>query len=95
MAEHFGARSVAAVAPVSGEQVDPELWETPIYSSSGEDLGDAAEEEGGEPLEPYVWVAGESRTVTSIRRYLVGEVGLDRAQVAFMGYWREGVAMKS
>jgi iron complex transport system ATP-binding protein len=38
----------------------------------------------------YVWVAGESGMVRAVRRYLVGEVGLDRTQVAFMGYWRQG-----
>ena len=30
--------------------------------------------------------------VTALRRALVGELGLDRRQVAFMGYWRRGVA---
>ena len=38
----------------------------------------------------YAWVAGESGAITSIRRYLVREVGIDRGQVAFMGYWRQG-----
>ncbi len=33
--------------------------------------------------------------VKALRRSLVTELGLERAQVAFMGYWREGVAMKS
>ena len=30
--------------------------------------------------------------VRDLRRYLVGERGIDRRQVAFMGYWREGKA---
>ena len=38
----------------------------------------------------YAWVAGESGAITSIRRYLVRDVGIDRGQVAFMGYWRRG-----
>lgn len=42
----------------------------------------------------YAWIAGESRMVTTLRRALVSEVGVHRAQVAFMGYWRRGVAMK-
>ncbi|WP_162149045.1 SIP domain-containing protein, partial [Arthrobacter sp. H41] len=25
-----------------------------------------------------------------LRRYLVRDVGIDRKQVAFMGYWRQG-----
>ena len=43
----------------------------------------------------YAWIAGESWMVKAMRRSLVTELGLERAQVAFMGYWREGVAMKS
>lgn len=38
----------------------------------------------------YAWVAGEAATVKEMRRYLVREAGLDRKQVAFMGYWRRG-----
>ena len=33
--------------------------------------------------------------MTGLRRHLVRELGMDRSQVAFMGYWRRGVAMKS
>ena len=43
----------------------------------------------------YAWIAGESKVVTGLRRHLVNELGFDRRQVAFMGYWRRGVAMKS
>ena len=43
----------------------------------------------------YAWIAGESRVVTGLRRHLVKELGFDRRQVAFMGYWRRGVAMRS
>ena len=43
----------------------------------------------------YVWIAGESKVVTGLRRKLVKDLGLDRGQVAFMGYWREGVSMRS
>ena len=32
--------------------------------------------------------------VTTLRRHLVKDHGIDRAQVAFVGYWRRGVAMK-
>lgn len=38
----------------------------------------------------YAWIAGESQVVTGLRRYLVRDVGVDRRQVAFMGYWRTG-----
>jgi len=38
----------------------------------------------------HAWVAGEAGMVRDVRRQLVGELGVDRARVAFMGYWREG-----
>ncbi|MDP3892553.1 SIP domain-containing protein, partial [Nocardioides sp.] len=43
----------------------------------------------------YAWIAGEAGVVTGLRRHLVKELGIDRHQVAFMGYWRQGVAMAS
>lgn len=39
----------------------------------------------------YVWLAGEAGVVKGLRRHLVQEVGIPRATVAFMGYWREGL----
>jgi NADPH-dependent ferric siderophore reductase len=92
VARHLGVP--AATADVTPDEVDPDLWETPSYSSSGEALGGGAA--GGDPAGgTYAWVAGESRVVTGLRRHLVTEVGLDRGRVAFMGYWRRGVAMRS
>lgn len=38
----------------------------------------------------YGWLAGEAAVVRGLRRHLVQEAGLDRASVAFMGYWRRG-----
>ncbi len=40
----------------------------------------------------YAWLAGEASAIKALRRYLVGEAGLDRRRVAFMGYWRLGRA---
>lgn len=78
----------------TGSGVDPDLWETPSYSSSGEQLDDpgpaVTDPDGGR----YCWIAGESGMVTALRRHLVTELGLPRRTVAFMGYWREGVAMR-
>lgn len=96
--ERLGVRTAAgarALALADDDEVDPALWETPEYSSSGEELVGAGP--AAERVLPgvYAWIAGESAMVTSLRRYLVDEVGLDRSQVAFMGYWRRGVAMRS
>ncbi|WP_246855638.1 siderophore-interacting protein [Nocardioides xinjiangensis] len=76
---------------VSADEVDPDLWETPFYSSSGEEVPGDVTGVGG----TYAWIAGESTVVTGLRRHLVKELGFDRSQVAFMGYWRRGVAMRS
>lgn len=40
----------------------------------------------------YAWLAGESGSIKRVRRHLVRDIGMDRRSVAFMGYWREGVA---
>jgi NADPH-dependent ferric siderophore reductase len=89
----LGAPSLAPVE--EPEEVDPDLWETPTYSSSGEplDVVGQARDRGLEGW--YAWIAGESAMVTGLRRHLVHELGMDRRQVAFMGYWRRGVAMRS
>jgi len=83
----------APAADVAPEEVDPDLWETPSYSSSGEPVATAPT--AGGPDDLYAWIAGESAVVTGLRRHLVRGVGMDRGQVAFMGYWRRGVPMRS
>ncbi len=40
---------------------------------------------------PYVWIAGESGCVKQLRRHFVGERGVDRRRVTFVGYWRRGL----
>jgi len=40
---------------------------------------------------PYVWIAGESGCVKALRRHFVGERGIDRRRVTFVGYWRQGM----
>lgn len=40
---------------------------------------------------PYVWIAGESGRVKALRRHFVGERGIDRRRVTFVGYWRHGM----
>ncbi|MFD4482622.1 siderophore-interacting protein [Streptomyces sp. NPDC058471] len=39
---------------------------------------------------PYAWVTGESATVKTVRRHLVGDRGFDRKRISFSGYWRRG-----
>jgi NADPH-dependent ferric siderophore reductase len=76
--------------------LDIDIWETPRYSAAGEDLDEQQVQSSGHDWEDtYAWIAGESWLVKALRRSLVTELGLERAQVAFMGYWREGVSMKS
>jgi NADPH-dependent ferric siderophore reductase len=77
--------------------VDPGLWETPTYSSTGEPLDTSAGDSRPEPDHAglYAWIAGEAKMVTTLRRVLVNELELPRSRVAFMGYWRRGVAMRS
>lgn len=74
------------VTDLEGEEL---VWETPVYSGSGEEVADSAA-----GADRYFWIAGESGVVTTLRRHLVKDLGIDRSQVAFMGYWRRGVAMR-
>ena len=94
---HLGV-GVAPVEEPAPDDVDPDLWETPTYSSSGEDVA-GGEPSGGPEVQDlgglYAWIAGESGLVTALRRVLVKDLGVDRRHVAFMGYWRKGVAMRS
>ncbi|MFC6354886.1 siderophore-interacting protein [Luethyella okanaganae] len=53
------------------------LWEVPEGSADG-DL--------------YAWLAGEASAITTLRRHLVCDLGIDRKRVAFMGYWKLGRA---
>jgi NADPH-dependent ferric siderophore reductase len=62
--------------PDSGEDED-ELWDVPDTPPAGGF---------------YAWLAGEAGAVVGMRRHLVGERGIDRRAVAFMGYWRRGRA---
>ncbi|OIK24612.1 siderophore-interacting protein [Streptomyces malaysiense] len=55
----------------------------PVAALRGFRLPDAAH--------PYVWIAGESGQVKALRRHFVGERGIDRRRVTFVGYWRRGL----
>ncbi|MCM0620339.1 siderophore-interacting protein [Nocardioides bruguierae] len=87
--------AAAAGAVLDAGDVEDNVWETPQFSSSGEAVDQVVAPSGETGLDDlYAWIAGESRMVTGLRRALVKDLGLDRRQVAFMGYWREGVAMR-
>lgn len=90
-----GVRPAGSAAGPEPEDVNVDsdiLWDTPAR------LDAAALEAGRNPGKPagalpfYAWIAGEAGTVKQLRRYLVRDVGIDRKQVAFMGYWRQGKA---
>jgi NADPH-dependent ferric siderophore reductase len=85
------------VLPEAPATLDIDVWETPRYSASGEDVEAQLQRRtiGAGLDDLYAWIAGESWAVKVLRRSLVRDLGVDRAQVAFMGYWREGVAMRS
>lgn len=98
---HEAGASAGGADPAAGDAAtDLPLWETPHYSG----LGEALEPGVGVREHPaaaaraladrYFWIAGESGVVTTLRRHLVASLGVSRSQVAFMGYWRHGVAMR-
>jgi NADPH-dependent ferric siderophore reductase len=62
--------------PLGDINVDLELlWDSPGEASGGHF---------------YAWLAAEASVIKVLRRFLVSEIGVDRKQVAFMGYWRNG-----
>lgn len=87
----------ALAAPEEATADGSAPWETPTYTNLST-LGGGSVEQGGAASatsdSTYFWIAGESKLVTTLRRHLVGELGIDRSRVAFMGYWRRGVAMR-
>lgn len=38
----------------------------------------------------YVFIAGESSVIKTLRRICVNDAGMDKANVSFMGYWKKG-----
>lgn len=73
-----------SVHEVEEIDVDTELlWEVPRHARGGAAL---------KTTSLYAWLAGEAGAVKQLRRHLVGELGVDRRTVAFMGYWRLGRA---
>ncbi|MET8147683.1 siderophore-interacting protein [Actinoplanes sp. NPDC049668] len=83
-----------------GERLEPVVREQLDRAAPAGAPGDVVEQEDGDvwdvPEETaggfYAWLAGEAGPVVSLRRHLVGERGVDRRAVAFMGYWKKGRA---
>lgn len=66
-----------ASQPLDDVDVDSDLlWEVPEADPGTRGL--------------YAWLAGEAGVIKALRRYLVTDLGIDRRNVAFMGYWRLG-----
>lgn len=78
---NHGSSRVPDVPPVD---VDSEiLWDTPPSLPTPREA---------DPARFYAWIAGEAAVVRDLRRCLVRDYRIPRAQVAFMGYWRQGRA---
>ncbi|RBP67194.1 NADPH-dependent ferric siderophore reductase [Brevibacterium sanguinis] len=88
-----GATASGGGALVELEDVDIDseiLWDVPAALTTAAQGSSSDSAEGARPF--YAWIAGEAGPVKRLRRYLVQEVGVDRKQIAFMGYWRAGRA---
>ena len=76
--------TAATEAPKEFTEIDIDkelLWET----------ADAAQADASIRADDlYTWIAGEAATVRELRRMLVRDRGMDRRNVSFMGYWRQG-----
>lgn len=83
----------AAAAGREPEEVNIDetiLWDTPQRLDASALHSSVNPERPSGALPFYAWIAGEAAVVRGLRRYLVRDVGIDRKQVAFMGYWRQG-----
>lgn len=87
--DYLGDADANAEITVKDIESEDLVWETPEYSGLGEEVASSSTS-----AEKYFWIAGESGVVTTLRRHLVKDLGIDRSQVAFMGYWRRGVSMR-
>lgn len=90
-----GLKDAEAAAGPEPEDVNVDqeiLWETPQRMDSAAIGATKNPTLPSGALPFYAWIAGEAFVIKEMRRYLVRDVGIDRKQVAFMGYWRRGKA---
>lgn len=66
----------------------PDTWQTPDDATTDELIWHLAEN----PHDTYVFIAGESTTVKTLRRICVTEAGISKDSISFMGYWKKGKA---
>lgn len=86
-----GGESGARFVDLEDVDIDEEiLWDVPAALTHAAQGSSSDTEKHARPF--YAWIAGEAGPVKRLRRYLVQEVGVDRHQIAFMGYWRQGKA---
>lgn len=81
------AGTMVAVGPGTPEAEVPDV---DVDSEMLWEVADAPAESPNPEL--YAWFAGEAGVIKALRRHLVGELGVDRSAVSFMGYWRQGRA---
>jgi NADPH-dependent ferric siderophore reductase len=83
-----------AVADDEGETDNGVLWDVPADSASDAAsdpaAGDQNDAQAPRRDDLYAWLAGEAGAIKTLRRHIVTTNGIDRRQVAFMGYWRIG-----
>lgn len=87
---HAWASTVASASASASASVCADSVELADVDVDEQILWDIPSSEAPRPV--YAWIAGEAGCVKELRRHLVRGVGLDRKQVAFMGYWRHGKA---
>lgn len=76
------------VVRAAAEMLNEELvWDTKFYSNTDDAYMARGQRSFGS--DTYYWIAGESSMVTALRRHIVSGLGVNRSQVAFMGYWRK------
>ncbi len=78
------ARVLAGAGRPGGADLEEVDIDTELLWEVAEPASDSAE--------LYAWLAGEAGVITTLRRYLVRDLGIDRGSVSFMGYWRRGRA---
>jgi NADPH-dependent ferric siderophore reductase len=83
-ATRLGLRPAPLGEPAPPDDGGDLIWDVPEP--------DAMPTSGRGDADVYAWLAGEAAMITSLRRHLVHDLGVDRHRVAFMGYWRQGRA---